>query len=109
MAQIGELDRRIVISYPNESRNTFGEAVPTSFSVLATVWASILPSTGKEALEGKKTVASNEIQFGIRYRKGVTEKMKITYDTNDYNITRIDENVKEGRKRYLILTAEKRF
>lgn len=108
MAQIGELDRRIEIYTQTESRDEFGQAVPTDVLLIA-VWASILPSAGVEKLEGKKPTASNEIQFGIRYRTGITEKMKILYNSAYYNITKIDENVKEGRKRYLILTAEKRF
>lgn len=108
MAQIGDLDRRIEIYTLTEARDGFGQGVPTD-ALLVTVWASVLPSVGSESQQGKRPVAVNEIQFLIRYRTGVTEKMKIKYNLVYYHITKIDENVKEGRKRYLILTAEKRY
>jgi SPP1 family predicted phage head-tail adaptor len=105
---IGDLDRRIEIYTLTEAKDAFGAAIPTDV-LLCTVWASILPSSGREKVEANKPVASNEIIFGIRYRSTVTEKMKIKYLSNYYLITRIDEDVRDGRKRYMVLTAEKRF
>ncbi len=105
---IGSLDRRIEIQEPTESRTDTG-SVDTAWTAVARCYAKVAyPLTGnKEAVEGDQPVATTRVQFSIRYRDGLNEKMRILYSSDYYNI--IPPIAEIGRKDYLVITAEKQF
>lgn len=103
--QIGNLNRRIDIYTQTTTADTYGATVETD-SLVRSTWAQIEPASGNEALEGKKDTATRAVKFMIRYRTGMTEKMKIKYDGSFYNITAIEE---PDKKRTLVITAEKKY
>jgi len=102
---VGELDRRISIYELVETANSYGERTTTN-NLVKTVWAKIEPEGGNEKITGDKPTASRSVRFTIRYRTGLIEKMKISYDGNWYNILSIEE---PDRKRYLSIIGEKQF
>lgn len=100
----GNLDRRIVIQTGTETVTTNGERTVV-WSAYHTCWAGIGYVGGDEKYEADQLTASNDIAFKIRYTTGITEKMRISYDSAFYDITHIAE---VNRERYLILKAEKK-
>lgn len=101
----GNLDRRIVIQTGTETVTGNGERT-TSWATFHTCWAGMEYGTGSEKYEGDQLSALNQTRFKVRYKSGINEKMRISYDSSYYDIMHIEE---VDRERYLILTAEKKY
>lgn len=86
----GSLDRRIVIQQRTDTRDAAGEPIPT-WSVLDTVWAALEPLQGQELIEAQETNAKRKARFRIRYRTDVTEKMRVVWDGETWDINAISE------------------
>lgn len=88
--KVGILRERLTIQTVSETRSDTGHAAQT-WSDLATVWAAVnyrvLPSDEKN-MTGRK-VAEQVISFRIRYRSDVTEKNRISYRDELYDIVSI--------------------
>lgn len=107
MAEIGKLDKRIVVESYTTSTDSSGEPIKT-FATYASLWASIkYEATGGngEEFEADQNVATNRVEFTIRYYTGLNEKMRINWNSCYYYVTHIAGN---KRERYLKLKAEKR-
>ena len=100
---LGNLDRRIIIQQYSESADSFGERDKT-WTTYSTVWAEKIDGSGSEKDVNNQIVAEQSIDFRIRYDSGVTEEMRINYDSKHYNIESISE---EGRERFLLLKTYK--
>ena len=100
---IGNLDRQITIQTPTLTQDEYGEAV-TTWSTLATTWAWVRYKSGGEAIFASKDTATADCIFTIRYRSGITEKLRIVYESVNYDILHIAE---VGRRKYMELTAKK--
>jgi len=98
---IGRLDRRIVIQQATETQNSSGEVIST-WSDLATVWASVRPARTVESVQGDQEHAVRETVFRVRRRADITEKMRVSYDGKLYDIAGI---VEIGRREALDLTG----
>jgi SPP1 family predicted phage head-tail adaptor len=70
--------------------DAYGQPVE-SFSTLASVWAKIEYKSEVEKFENEQLRAVSSIDFTIRYRTDITEQMRISYDSNTYQITGIAE------------------
>ena len=92
---IGALDRQIVIQSYTTSLNTFGEKVNV-WATFVTLWANVQKHGGVEKLEGGKNTATNKVKFKVRYFAGITEDMRIVYNSQDYDIHEIQELGREG-------------
>lgn len=108
---IGRLDRRIVIEQPtNVASATTGE-VSMTWETLDTVWATVTyPKSATVSLEGleqARQTAVTPVEFTIRYREDVTEKMRIYYRSEYYNIHRV--NYSGARNELLKLVTEKKY
>lgn len=100
----GNLDRRIDIQTGAETVTANGQRT-TVWSSFHECWAGLDYGLGDEGYEADQLTASNVIKFKIRYFAGITEKMKLVYDSIDYDISHIAEI---DRQRYLIIKAEKK-
>ncbi len=102
----GQLDRRIEIQEPTETRTARGSVTET-WTTIARVWAGLsFPSSGNaESIEADQLVATTRVVFTIRYRDTITEKMRIVYGNENYSI--IPPIEEQGRKTYLLIRAEK--
>ena len=87
---IGKLDRYITLQSVSTSVDAYGQPVE-SFSTLASVWAKIEYKSEVEKFENEQLRAVSSIDFTIRYRTDITEQMRISYDSNTYQITGIAE------------------
>jgi SPP1 family predicted phage head-tail adaptor len=100
---IGELDRRISIWTPTATQTATGEPLRT-YTLLRTCWAQVIESGGNESIIADTPTVTRDLFFTIRYYSGITEKMRIIYNSTNYNITHIEEI---DRRNYLKLTASK--
>ena len=103
---IGKLDRRITLQSYTTSTDGYGQKVQT-YTTLATVWAGVRYASGTERIMANRETAVASCIFVIRYRAAVTEKTRILWGTDYYDIEHIAESL-DGRKRYMELTATKR-
>lgn len=86
----GKLDRRVAISVKSASRDSYGAEI-IGWSLLATVWAEILPLSGREFFVASQFVPEAELKIRMRYREDFDETAKITYNNIDYDILHIAE------------------
>ena len=63
----GELDTPIDVYYKTKTQNSFGEMTVSSKTLLKTIWAKILPKGGKEGVEDSVIVATNKVNFLVRW------------------------------------------
>lgn len=106
MAGIGKLRHRVVIQAENATPDGAGGfsdpwASPT---VVATVWASVVPLSGSEQFRGMQLEDKITHKITMRYRAGVTAKNRIVFGTRPFNI-RVVRNIDE-RDRWLELMCE---
>lgn len=108
---IGALDRLIIIqTLVNTQSATTGEPVE-SWTDLANVWATVTyPSSNEarnEGVEQSRETTITPVNFTIWFRTDVTEKMRILYDSEYFNIMRI--NKVGQRNEMLKLVTEKKY
>jgi SPP1 family predicted phage head-tail adaptor len=84
----GDFDQRIVIQNVTESVDQFGQRI-RSFSTLAAVWAKVEEKSGTEGEVSYQLTANKKVQFMIRWRNDVNEKMPIVYRGKIYEIESI--------------------
>ena len=103
---VGAMRERVELQNVTEAQSTSGFPAET-WATLATVWAevkyNILPS--KEDAMADKTTAVGVVTFRIRLRSDITEKTRILYRANYYDITAIEET--PGRE-FQVIQGEKR-
>lgn len=101
----GSLDRRISIQQRVIVRDAMG-APKESFSVqYGNVPANVKPFLGKEKfhVESARELSYKQYKFTIRYKAGITEKHRIVYEGQNFDILFIAE---EGRREALVITAQ---
>lgn len=97
----GDLDRRITIQQNTGGPDSVGQIVDTWGNV-AVVWAKIEWKNGSEEFGSAQRSAKQTAEFTIRYRPGITPKMRVLYDGSAYDI----EDVRETERREtLVLIA----
>lgn len=101
---IGPLDRLITIEQATITRNDTGGEIRT-FNTFITCWAHVLSLGGNEKIMDDAFQAFNITTFYIRYQAGITEKMRIVYNSINYDIKSIIEH---ERRSFLQIKAEKR-
>ena len=105
--KIGKLDRKITFQNHSETRDDYG-GVATTWADELTTWANINYKVAIEGDTNDRETGWNSVVFTIRQRDGFspTEKKRIVYDAEIYDITGIQE-VGETRKRFWMIKARK--
>ncbi len=96
----GELRHRITIQQATETPSTSG-AITQTWSTVATVWAAIEALSGREAFAAQQVNAQVSSRIRIRYRAGITPKMRIVFGARTFNIESVMDM--ESRRRELQL------
>lgn len=81
----GRLRHRVTIQQSDESQGGAGGKVE-AWSDLAEVWGAVEPLRGREFIDAHATQAAIDTRIRIRYRAGITPKMRVTWDTHMYDI-----------------------
>ena len=103
---LGELNRRIDIQQETATRGTSGQEI-LAWETLASVFAkaSYVATGAGESVAADQVIVTTRTDFIIRYRAGLTEKMRIVYRASNYGILNIQEY--GGRNQFLLLQAHK--
>lgn len=84
----GDFDQRITIQSVTEIADAFGQRIKT-FSSLGIVWAKVEEKSGSEGEMSDQIVATRKVQFLIRWRDDLNERMRIIYRAKTYEIESI--------------------
>jgi len=76
----GKLDRKILIEQPTEAANAAGEVEITGWTTWHSPWASKRPLRGSERFLADARRANQIAMWQMRYKTGLTTKMRITDD-----------------------------
>lgn len=104
MINYGRLARKILIQTFTETTNSFGESIK-SWNSLYNPWAQVQYSSGSESYVDNIEVEGQTLRFIIRYRPGITTKMRVVFDEVNYDIESIEE---PKRKEMLQLNCRSR-
>lgn len=87
MLPAGRLNKRISIEAPADPPvQTASGAVQKTWVPFATVWASFEPLSGKEIFAAQQYSSEATHRVTIRYRAGLTSKMRIKLGTRAFDI-----------------------
>jgi len=95
MIRAGDLNQRIIIQQATVTRDTYGAEIQT-WATYATLWASKKHQVSREFYSAQKINAEITDLFIIRYRTGITTKMRILYGGHYYDILGADDP--DGRR-----------
>ena len=107
MAKPGKLDQRITFQEYSTTSDGGGGTVKTwaDLASTPTVWAHVKANSGGERFEEDRTNATATATFWVRNRSDVTEKDRIVWRGQQYNIRNV---MHEGaRAMYLKIVAER--
>lgn len=98
----GLLRQRVTIQAPNVVTNAYGEPI-TSWVPLATVWGSVLPLAGREAMnqEAGQVQATVQQDVRIRWRSDVSPRMRLVVGARALDVESVEDP--DGRRRVLRL------
>lgn len=104
---IGKRDRQILLQAPAPvPQNSFGEPAPVVFADQGLEWARVdYLSQGAEAVQAAQQVATQPVQFTIRYRADVRPTWQVLYQGDPLRITAVTEI---GRRQATLLTTQRR-
>jgi len=100
----GNLKHKVNFEAYTETENDFGEVIE-GYSVFKTVYASIVPISGKEYFASKQVNAEVSHKIECRYFAGVLPNMRIVYGTRIFNIESVI-NIREANKTLQIMCTE---
>lgn len=106
--QAGRLREQVTIQQQSVSRDEYGAEV-IAWADVATVWASVLPRASGERFVTGAVQVQAEISHAvrIRYRTGLTAKMRLLWESRYLYIETIADP--EGRTRELVLMCREVF
>jgi SPP1 family predicted phage head-tail adaptor len=116
--QGGELDRRIIIQDKTETRDSYGQPIPSWSQVGKVRWANYRPIRGTERFVSEQFLAREQVEFQVRWTTDLADLSpmdRVVYpvpavgetptDSETYEIMAVHEF---GRRVFLrILTARR--
>ena len=96
------MDRKINIEQNTPVQNSFGEMEDAWAVFVQDVPANVQPIKGVETFDLDQVVATADTKFKIRYRSDLDNKMRIIYESREYDIHSI---IELGRREGLELMA----
>jgi len=103
---LGRMNQQILIQSVTETRSTSG-AVTETWATFATVWAAAERTTSSSENTERQLIERQTIKatmdFTVRHRTDITEKMRISYDSRVYDILAIEY---EPERQFMVIRAE---
>ena len=100
MSFCGKLNKLIVIQVNTPTQNSCNELID-SWATFATVYAEELSNKVSERFLGDQYAGFSNVNWRIRYLSGVTNLMRISYNSVIYDIEGVSE---VGRKEQILVT-----
>lgn len=104
MINAGDMRHRITLQHLNTGKDSDGFVVD-EWQDLVSVWAAVQNLSGREFFEAAAVQMEQSLRFVIRYRKGITQDMRIAFRGELYGISSIDNNAYQNTQ--LILLASR--
>ena len=82
-----------------------GEMVKT-WATIATLWAEIVPLSGREFLAASAEQSEVRSRITIRYREDVTAAMRVVYRGKYFNILAVLPDAESGKEHLTLMTGE---
>lgn len=100
------LDRKITIQTLTETQDASGHGVKSWADFAADEPAEFMPLSGTEVFGSNQNLATVIARFRVRYRTTFNNKMRIVFESENWDIQSIIEDTRFSRKQYLLITAE---
>lgn len=100
MIRAGEFRERLAIQSVTETRGTAG-GVSKSWATSVTVSGRVLYLSGRELEAAEKINAQTSIEFQIRRRTDLTVKMRVNWNSQNWNINAILQDERKTMTRLL--------
>ncbi|MCG3168188.1 MAG: hypothetical protein POELPBGB_03988 [Bacteroidia bacterium] len=101
MTAAGALRHRVILQTVTETRDAVGGVVE-SWATTATVWAAVEPLRGREFFQARAEQAGVDTRIRVRYRTGLTPKMRVSWGTHTYDIEAVIEPDSRRRELHLM-------
>ncbi|PHA00939.1 head-tail adaptor protein [Bacillus pseudomycoides] len=99
----GKKNKRIILQKRSTDYETDEEGNPLEpWQDVITIWAAVKPLKGREFWQAASVNAENTIRIEIRYRKDITNDMRILYDNRILEITNIIDVDEKHREIHLM-------
>lgn len=97
----GKLRHKVTIQQRANTTDAFGGMV-TTWSDVATVWASVEPMTARELASASATYPEVTTKITMRYMSGVTAANRIIFEGKHYNLVPgIDKDMRHTELMFL--------
>lgn len=93
--KIGRMRYRITIQYPMGTVDDYGNAVE-DWQDLQTVWADIVPVSGREYLTASQATSETQYKIYIRYIPNINAKMRVIHNDIIYEILAVLGDKRSG-------------
>jgi len=106
--EVGKLNKRIELQANTEESSayptTLGGLSP-SYTTAATVWASIVPLSGRELFLAQQAQSETDFRIRIRYYAGLTTFYQVKWGTRYFQILSL-ANTEENNAEMVLLCKE---
>jgi len=99
------MDRRVTLVREVTLKNNFNEPERQSWEMVATFWAKVKHSKGREVVIADRITAVRDVMFYIDYREDLKQWDRIILEAVPYEIISIAP-FEESRNRYLEITTQ---
>lgn len=96
------------IQTPVPTQNDFGEEI-IEWSTLTTVWANVLPASGRESYvsAGEQQLAVITHRIQMRYRTDLNAKMRVVWEDRNLDIESVQDPT--GKRGYLMVMCRENY
>lgn len=98
----GKLRHRVTIQRPGKTQDPVTGEIKNGWTDVVTVWASVEPLSVREFIASEAGQSEVSARITIRYRAGITAKMRIKHRGQIFNIQGVLADPKSGLE-YLTL------
>ena len=103
--KIGRMRYRIDIEEFSISKNQNGFPIKT-WNTVCTIWADVVPVSGKELLNSGQIVSEVTHKIYIRYRDGINTDMRVRHEDKYYNIISVLGDKRSGMLTLMVKIIE---
>jgi len=94
--QAGNLRHRVTIQQVTETRDDMGGVTQTWSTFAASLHAEIAPLSGRELLLARQVNAETTHRIRLRYRAGITPKMRVLFGSRIFAIESVLDTDERG-------------
>lgn len=85
------MNEKILVQSYTQSKDTYGAVDAGTWATTYTLWADIQQVSGTENYASDMPVYNDVKKFVVHYTKGITAKMRISWNSQIYNIWSISD------------------